>query len=206
MSDVKLCWNSATQTADLVLENGQLVMDSTLQTAVIISWFTDRRADDDVVLPDYIGPEMPGSGDRRGYWGDHYSPDILAAIAAGLGVTPAPTDRWGSLFWTLAREKSTADVLARAKQYGADALQWMLDNGVASKIDVTASVLTGGDGSPNETLLVGCRIYKPDGTTENYAFDYAWRAIAAAAAAPVAAAASSTNKLDTFILDESPLA
>lgn len=180
MSDLMLAWDNAAQCADLVMVNGQLATDDTLQTAVIISLFSDRRADNDDVLPDYLSPQIPGSGDRRGWWGDHYPPDALAAIAAGLGLTPLPVDRWGSWLWLLAREKDTSDVLARAKGYAQEALQWLLDNDIASKVNVAATSLVGEAGAAR-TLVLQIEIVKPDGSTENYAFDYAWRAVAAAA-------------------------
>lgn len=175
-----LAWDNDTQTADLVLEDGQLATDDTLQTSVIVSLFTDQRADDDDVLPDYVSPQMPGSGDRRGWWGDHYLPDALAAIAAGLGLTPLPVDRWGSRLWLLFRVKDTSEALQRAKEYAQEALQWMLDNDVASAVNVIASSVAGDPGSAR-TLLLQIEIVKPDKTTENYAFDYAWRAQALAA-------------------------
>jgi phage gp46-like protein len=204
MSDVKLIWNRAAQSADIAIVNGDLVTDDTLETAVIISLFSNRRADDDDVLPDFVNAQMPGSGDRRGWWGDHYAPELLAAIVAGIGVTPQPTDRWGSRLWLLRREKDLASVLARAKEYAQEALQWLLDNDVASAVNVTASSLQGDPGAAR-TLLLQIEIVKPDRTTENYAFDYAWRALAGLGGL-AGNAAPNPSVLDQFILDESSLA
>ena len=83
--------------------------ESGLRTAVIISLFTDRRANDDDVIPD-------GSNDRRGWWAN---PDI------------------GSRLWLLSREKETQETFDRAVLYTREALQWLFDDGVALSVDVS---------------------------------------------------------------------
>ena len=148
MSDLALRWNNDTGSADLVVAAGDLVVDDGLQTAIIISLFTDRRAADDDVLP------QPG-GDRRGWWGDTYA--------------QIPGDLIGSRLWLLEREKDLPAVLARAQEYAQEALQWLLDDGVASSIVVTAS-------SPklNWCSLV-VALQRPSGPTRSR-FDFAWAA------------------------------
>ena len=42
----------------------------------------------------------------------------------------------GSLLWTLAREKITSDTMNKAKEYAEDALKWLIDDKVLTKIDV----------------------------------------------------------------------
>lgn len=95
---------------DLALDGYDLATEGGLHTAVIVSLFTDRRAESDDEIPD-------GSGDRRGWWAD-----------------PA----LGSRLWLLARAKETPDTLARARAYAIEALQWLIDDGVATAVDVTA--------------------------------------------------------------------
>lgn len=95
---------------DLAVDGYDLATEDGLRTAVIVSLFTDRRAEPDDEIPD-------GSGDRRGWWAD-------------------PT--LGSRLWLLARAKETPDTLARARAYAIEALQWLVDDGVATAVDVTA--------------------------------------------------------------------
>lgn len=84
-----------------------------LVRAVIISLFTWRRA-----LPD---DELPGS-ERMGWWADSY------ADATG--------DRIGSRLWLLARETITTRTIERARQYCIEALTWLIEDGVATSVDV----------------------------------------------------------------------
>lgn len=91
-----------------------LAQEQPLVRAVVISLFTWRRA-------------LPGDaseGQRWGWWGD--------------GLEGISTDRIGSRLWLLAREKLTATTIARAQEYAREALLWMLEDGAASAIYVTA--------------------------------------------------------------------
>lgn len=112
MSDLALHWDVAA--ADLALIAGDLATDEGLETAVIVSLFSDRRADDGEALPD-------GSTDRRGWWAD------------------ARDDRLGSLLWLLSREKQMAVVLERARAYATQALAWLIADRVAAAVDVRAA-------------------------------------------------------------------
>ena len=83
---------------DLVIEDGDLLGDDGLMTAVTISVFTDRLARDDDPLPE----SMPGQvSDRQGWWGDLMRLDGRAAPI-------------GSRLWLLNREKETQEVVNRA--------------------------------------------------------------------------------------------
>lgn len=122
MADIRTFWIDGT--GQWQASGAALAEDDGLETAVIISLFTDRRAADDDVLPDQA------SADRRGWWGDAY------AEVSG--------DQIGSRLWLLRREKQTPQVLERARQYAAEALQWLVDDGVARAVDVTAEWLNAG--------------------------------------------------------------
>ncbi|QBY56158.1 phage GP46 family protein [Cupriavidus oxalaticus] len=87
--------------------------ESMLQRAVVISLFTWRRAESSDRLDD---------DERMGWWGDSYP--TLA------------NDRIGSRLWLLRREKITRETLLRAEEYAREALQWLLDDGLAAAIDV----------------------------------------------------------------------
>jgi phage gp46-like protein len=107
-----------------------------LVRAVIISLFTWRRANDDDVLPNR------GSF-RMGWWGDSFP--------------SAPNDRIGSRLWLLARAKLTDTTVQQAKDYAVEALQWLVDDQVAARIDVSS------ERQGLFTLALGCTIYQANG-------------------------------------------
>ena len=94
-------------TADLATDDG-------LTSAVLISIFSDRRANADD-LP-------PGETDRRGWWGD-----VLTN-----------NDPIGSGLWLLQREKRSTEILVRAESYCRESLQWALDDGIATAVAAVA--------------------------------------------------------------------
>lgn len=147
MSDIKTTLINLEQGADYLLDSLGLVEDDGLETAVIISLFTDRRANADDVIPD-------GSTDRRGWFGDAFNEN--------------DHDQIGSRLWLLSREKQLSSVLVRAKEYAQEALQWMIDDGVAQSIDVTAS-------NPRTGILaLAVSIYRPLQPVTQYRFDAFW--------------------------------
>jgi phage gp46-like protein len=125
VTDIALVWNSAIGEADMVISGGDLQVDAGLQTAVIISLFTDAPAQPGDEIPD-------GSTDPRGWWGD-------MPIDPAQQDTSAVPDHIGSRLWLLDRALQILETLTRAVAYAKEALQWMLDDGVADGIDVTAS-------------------------------------------------------------------
>ena len=44
----------------------------------------------------------------------------------------------GSRLWLLNREKELQSVVNRARDYAAESLQWLIDDGIASRVDVAA--------------------------------------------------------------------
>lgn len=149
MSDLALRWQQAA--ADVVMTHNDLLIDDGLTTSVIVSLFTDRRAEDSDILPD-------GHADRRGWWGD------------GLA-----DDRIGSRLWLLSREKQRQAVLDRAKEYALEALQWLLDDKVAESIDVTTEFTKPG------MLGIQVVITRPQTAPADFQFFYMWAAQEAAA-------------------------
>lgn len=113
MSDTTITWNSALGIGDWSLSGAQLQAGDDLRTAVFISLFSDRVANADDVIPD-------GSQDPRGWWGD-----------AGQDVVI------GSRLWLLRRAKQNIETLNLAKDYIVEALQWLIDDGVVGKFDIT---------------------------------------------------------------------
>lgn len=109
---------------DPALMQGDLVGDDSLATAVLVSLFTDVRAGADELPPEYR--------ERRGFWGDA----LLATAGDEQGI--------GSKLWLLFREKQMDSVAAAAEGYARQALQWLVDDGIAGAVDVTASNSTPG--------------------------------------------------------------
>lgn len=125
-----------------------LALEDTLQTAIYISLFSDRRAGVDDRLP-------AGVTDRRGWVGDEFVAD--------------DGDAWGSKLWLLYSGKATADVPERARFAVKEALAWMIDTGVASLIEAEALWVPGTLG---ERLAIRPQIYQPQQAAPVY--DVLW--------------------------------
>lgn len=129
------------------LQTYAVELEPTLQTAIIQSLFTDRRAGRDDVLP-------RGVVNRRGWVGDEFV---------------SPDDAWGSHLWLLWSGKSTVDVLERARFAAQEALAWMVRTEVASRVVVTAEWV---DGATGARLAIRPQIYQPERSTPVY--DVLW--------------------------------
>lgn len=116
-----------------------------LVRAVIISLFTWRRANPD--------DELPGDM-KMGWWGDSF-PTV-------------PNDRIGSRLWLLARAKIIPETLLRAREYAEEALRWLVEDGVASRIEVEV------ERQGLTTVVLACRIYKTGGRPVDVRFTDAW--------------------------------
>ena len=55
------------------------------------------------------------------------------------GGGSASGDHIGSRLWLLSREKQLAGVLERARHYAEEALTWLVEDGVATAVQVTAT-------------------------------------------------------------------
>ena len=148
--DILLDFDGRLLTGDARQVGADLEQEDGLKTAVILSLFTDRRAEAADGLP-------TGEEDRRGWWGD-----LVAA---------ADNDRLGSRLWLLLREKQTPEVLMRAEEYAREALNWLLEDGVAKGIEISAEWVSRG--------LLGLRVVisRPAGDAVEYRFNYLWEAL-----------------------------
>jgi phage gp46-like protein len=135
---IAIAFDTASLSGDLDLGPSGLAQDDTLTTSVLISLFSDRRARADDPLPNN------SDGDRRGWLGD--------ALADTEG------DRIGSRLWLLKREKQTEETRRRAEEYCREALAWLIDDGLAVRVDVTAEWVAMG------ILGVEIVIFQADGT------------------------------------------
>lgn len=134
----------------ILMVNGQQQSASTptdnLTRAVIISLFTWRRADPD------DDSEQP-----MGWWGDSY-PTIQ-------------NDRIGSRLYLLQRTTLTSKTVELARGYLEQALAWLKDDGVVSRI--TINVQRRG----TEILTAEITLYRNDGSSQLITFDDLWSAL-----------------------------
>lgn len=145
MSDLALAWNVDLALADLVLEGFDLSTEEGLKTAVIISLFSDRRAEADDVLP-------TGVTDRRGWWGDSFA--------------DFDGDQIGSRLWLLLPSKRQSAQLERAVEFAQEALAWLVQDEVASTVSVTAEWM--GDSG----LALGVVIERPSAPSARFMFPW----------------------------------
>ncbi len=132
----------------LSFDQADITPEAIFETAIIISLFTDRLANEDDVIPD-------GTNDRRGFWGD--------------ALSTIPGDLIGSRLWLLSREKQMTDVLRRAEEYAFEALEWLLEDGLSKKLNITAT-------NPKTSWLrLDIQLVQSDNTTAR--FYYIWEAL-----------------------------
>lgn len=142
-----LLWNGSA--ADFRLDQVRgLASNSPLETAVILLLFTDAPADP-VEMSDGL------AGDFRGYPGDGVS-----------GERPL-----GSKLWLYRRQALTDQVIAAIKAEIKRALEPLLDQRVAVRIDVETEA-----DKPRSRLNIGISIYGRDGAKKyNESFEFIWR-------------------------------
>lgn len=109
------------KTFDLVIEDGDLKSLNSFDTAILISILTERRAN---------ATEQPVNSLRRGWWGN-----VLSAIE-GFEI--------GSKLWILKQARKTQDSLNRAKDFTFDSLNWLVEDGFLSGLDVTTNFTNDG--------------------------------------------------------------
>lgn len=125
-----------------------LVLSDSLYNAVAISIGTYARdrnlKPNSAVLDPQIG----------GWWADALDP---------LGTL-------GGYLYEAYPGKLSQETLSKVKELVAEALQWMLDDGVAKsvKCEVTAN--------ENDIVSISVAIEKPDGTTDDYKYELNWTA------------------------------
>lgn len=155
--DILVQWDNVNASGDWALATGDLQTDQDLETACLVSLFSDRLA-----TPDFVPTD--GTSDRRGWWADLYNDAPL-----------------GSNLWQLDRAKKTRDTLGLARRYAQDALAWLVADGVAASVLVDTRWL----GNPTGSTMLGIAvaITKPNGTLTRFVFGWAWSNLATLAIA-----------------------
>jgi len=164
MSDIAtvILENKTSLYCDWVMDGPDIESDDGMLTAVTISLLTDRLADADDDIPDAPGIGQPGIADRRGWWGD----------TVPSSSTDKKPDLIGSRLWLLARASATPQTATLAKGYIQEALAWMIEDGVAGRVNVAARI----DPQNSDALAVGIQIVRTaaNGAPVNHAYDFVW--------------------------------
>jgi phage gp46-like protein len=152
MSDLTTFWNAAEGRGDWALAGPDLASGADLETAVVISLFTDRRADADDRIPD-------GTQDPRGWWGDAQRTRPL-----------------GSKLWLLERAKKTEQTRLAAKDYVDDALAWLVEDGIAASVETAVAWQDGR--APQGVLGIVVTITEPGGAPPRvFNYEWAWKGL-----------------------------
>jgi phage gp46-like protein len=147
--DVALLFTPGTLQADISMDGTDLLVDREIESNIINSLFSDRRANTD----DYVEGD-----DRRGWWADSFS--------------EIPRDKHGSRLWLLNRAKQTTQTLALAKIYCLEALKWLVDDKVAKSVQVETEYVR------QFVMGISINVTRPDGTVLRFGkYDYAWSQI-----------------------------
>ena len=135
------------ETIDLSLKDNDLVPENGLETAVLISLFSDR----------YIEKENlpPGIVNSRGHWSDSLNPN---------------NDRLGSRLWAIDRVgKLNAPTRAGIEEAARESLAWFVEEGIAESVEVRATLVSG------QRIDLNIRIRRPE-RSEDDVFKFLWDA------------------------------
>jgi phage gp46-like protein len=149
--DIRVVWSNDNASGDWEIAVGDLLTGQDLETACLVSLFSDRLAS-----PDFRPTD--GTSDRRGWWADRY-------LEAPLG----------SRLWQLDRAKKTRATLGLARTYALEALQWLVSDGVAASVEIDTRWIT------PTMLAIAILITKPDGSLTRFTFGWAWEGLASVA-------------------------
>ncbi len=150
MTDIHLNWNSESFTADLSMQLGDIVTGREIETAVIMSIFTWRRANSDDELPE-------GETSRQGWWADTYA-DV-------------PNDKIGSRIWLARRRKMTQATQVFIYDCLVECLQWLIDDEIAVKIDIET------ERQGLSTLAIKIIIHEASGAETALRYSFIWEAM-----------------------------
>lgn len=139
MADIAIVWCNGH--GSLALNGPDLLTDNSIETAVIISLFTDRRAQSSDPIPD-------GTTDRRGWWADSFRKRPI-----------------GSRLWLLGREKTLESVLERVAAYADEALAWLKPAGLVKSVTCTAAR------AGRDRLQLSVSLVMPDGARRPMVFE-----------------------------------
>jgi len=129
---------------DMVIENGTLKADNSLETSMLVSAYSNRRVEAED-LP-------PGITIQEGWWADQFS-EVLG-------------DLIGSRLWTLDRGKIVDETVVEMQSILIQAFEWMTEDGIADNIVVTT------ERNGTNSVEGQIQVFKPDG--DNIPFKSIW--------------------------------
>jgi len=147
--DMRLYFDVDKQYGEIGLADRDVERDPGLETAVIITLLTDRRADEDDDLPD-------DNGYKGGSWQD--------------GVPVVEGYLTGTKLWLLRRSKTVDEIPTLAKQFLTEGFQWMIDDGVVESVLVAVERRR----DIENTLGMSLSFVRPNEPTIFYKFFYNW--------------------------------
>ncbi len=153
MSDLLSAFNSPNHLIDLSMDAGDLALNEGLQTSVILSLFTDRRALKTDEIPD-------GTTNRRGWFGDL--------------LEPVEGDKWGSRLWLLHRQKVTTETMRLAEEYAQESLSWLIEDKITEAIDITAFEVHPRIPGRGSVLGLEVVLHRPSTPAVTYKFNKLW--------------------------------
>ena len=127
---------------DIEFENGDFKIDDGLETALIVSILSDRRASESQVFQ----PEL-----RRGWIGDL--------------VTTLPGYKLGSHIWLSEQARVTQETLSTIQDSAEKSLNWMLSASLILKVEAKATITS------KDNILLTITITSPDGSVSIKAFN-----------------------------------
>ncbi len=163
--DIAIVWNVREARGDWPIVSSDLGLDNPLRSAVMVSLFTDRVAPvqptaNDVAAGVQSPTGAPGTvdADPRGWWGDGFS-DIPI----------------GSRLWQLKRaiKVGTRAVPREIEAICTEALQWLVTDGVAQKVAVSAWWSATVPNMAEFTVT----ITEPGGSSQQFTFSWAWEGL-----------------------------
>ena len=120
MGDIRIVWDPITGTGDFAMLGSGLELGHDLETASLISLFTDAQADPGDIVYDT---------DPAGTWIDTY------AALEDFALLAIPNDRMGSKLWQVFARPRTQDTLNWLRNEIIRCHDWMIADGVASAVE-----------------------------------------------------------------------
>ncbi|MBM9401540.1 phage GP46 family protein [Gluconacetobacter azotocaptans] len=162
--DVAIIWNPGTLRGDWSIVNGDLALGDALESAVLISIFSDgllpqqpTPADVTVGITEPSGTPGTADADRGGWWGDAFSDVPIGSRLRQL---------------KRAIKSGTAAIPLEVQAIVAEALQWMIDDGIAASVNVAARWAAGSATTVEFTVT----ITEPGATTpRTFTYSWAWK-------------------------------
>lgn len=148
MADIRLAYNPEIMEYDIFINDEDIETGDDIETAIIISLFTWRRANPD--------DKLDSGQSRFGWFGDKIG-----------GNDKFPL---GSRLYLLARKTITPQTMREAEEFASEALKWMVEDKVVSSISCASERVS------NER--VDLRItYTRDGISKEKRFNDLWQQI-----------------------------